>query len=67
MSVKALVAIAETEKTYPFTFDKEPQVGDSLTLYVDEEDREFVVTDVMPTGFVNSPPYLYGVCVRPKN
>ena len=66
MSVKVLVAIAETEKTYPLTLVKEPEVGEPLILYVDGEDREFVITEVDPAGFTNSEPYLYGVYVRPK-
>lgn len=67
MTVNAMVAIAETEHTFPIQFDSEPQIGEELTLTVDEVPRKYVVVDVDPTGFSNSAPYLFGVYVRPKS
>ncbi|MGK6325727.1 hypothetical protein ACMGEE_01315 [Erwinia sp. DT-104] len=65
MSVQVLVAVAEIEETLPMTLDNEPQIGEILILNVNGEEEEFEVTDLSPTGFVNSVPYLFGVYVRP--
>lgn len=66
MNVEALVAITETENYYPITFHNEPKLGDTVTLHVDGKDGEYEIIDILPTGFSGSPPYLYGVCVKPK-
>ena len=66
MEIRALVAIADTEQDYPITLKSEPKIGDTITLYIDEADREFIVVEVNPTGFSNEAPYLYGVHVKPK-
>lgn len=67
MTVNAIVAIAETEDTFPIQFDAEPQIGDEVTLIVDNVSCLYIVIEVDPTGFSNSAPYLLGVYVRPKN
>jgi len=66
MSVKAMIAIADTKQTYPLTLDDEPKFGDVIKLHVEDAEREFVVVEVDPTGFTSNAPYLYGVYVKPK-
>lgn len=66
MTVKAIVAVSETEHTYPMQFDTEPKPGDLIKLTVDNVEGDYVVIDVDPTGFSDSAPYLYGVYVKPR-
>jgi len=66
MTVRATVAVAETEHSFPMVFDNEPQPGDVVTLTVEGLPGTYVVVDVDPTGFAGNPPYLYGVYVKPQ-
>lgn len=67
MEIRALVSITGNEQTYSITLEYEPKIGDTINLHVDEADKQFVVVEVNPTGFINAPPYLYGVHVEPKD
>lgn len=66
MTVRAIVAVAETEHSYPMELDEEPKPGDVIVLTVDDVAGEYVVVDVDPTGFSDRAPYLYGVYVKPR-
>lgn len=66
MEVKALVAVAETDETFPITFHSEPSPGEIIPLTVDGVTSDYVIVDVDPTGFANSVPYLYRVYVKPR-
>lgn len=64
MDVKALVAVAETDETFPITFPGEPAPGEIIPLTADGVTSDYVIVDVDPTGFDNSVPYLYQVYVK---
>lgn len=66
MMIKALVAVAETDFTYPVSFITEPKPGQVIPLNVDGVDGEFVAVEVEPVGFDGSSPYMYTVYVKPK-
>ena len=67
MEVRAIVGIAGTDETYPITFEKVPEPGESITLTVEGISSHYYIVDVDPTGFENSAPYLYRVYVKPSN
>ena len=64
--IKALVAVAETEHSYPVSFENKPKSGQIIPLNVDGVDGEYVVIDVESVGFDRSEPYMYTVYVKPK-
>ena len=64
--IKTLVAVAETDFTYPVSFDCTPQPGQIIPLNVDGVDGEYVAVDVDPVGFDPSNPYMYTIYVKPK-
>jgi hypothetical protein len=66
MDVKAIVAVADSDETFPISFIIEPKLGDILPLTVAGETREYVIVDIDTTGFENSVPYLYRIYVKPK-
>lgn len=67
MSVPALIVVAGIDEMLPMTLDNEPKIGEILILNVNGEEERFEVTDISPTGFVGSVPYLFGVNVKRLN